>query len=602
MPPEGDIILARSFFKKQFHFQMAIVLISLTAILLVGSLVAHSTRDLINANDDLAVSMTEKNLLLLIEQNASGYFVSSSPRMYSDFVHELDAFTRLVSLTKDRNPNEYQKIHVDLIQMRALSTLLFHTKSPAVEKQGLASVIGLVTILNSEVVDSQSATASTIHDRAMHSLIKILFLSGLLILVLQIATAGIFLGVFQKIRNDLLVPLEQLTTLGLETGRFRESTAVIRSHFREIQTLEHSFRQMKASLYGILDQIPEVGIAICDNDLGEGQNGNRLLFLNKGMRKMYTSLKPSIERMVGGGSLPDNPVGLSIHRFTRNPDQIRETLLSIAPGQFSLNPVIKIGVDWISSFSFPLVDGAERIAFVTIFRNVSREQALGSGIAMATSNGDKLIKESRMMTAQVEDITSRIQSISKESKQISGLTHDSNRNMVCLFGKIQEQSQVTETLKQSTQSMELKSSEIGKITETISKIAEQINLLSLNAAIEAARAGNEGRGFAVVADEVRKLADQTSLSVTSISTIVAETINETRKTAHLIGALADSVRETEKYSNDTSESFKGVLAGINSLEKNVAEIKAVVETSSENLLEMTNTLEFTLKEYKKLSV
>ena len=166
--------------------------------------------------------------------------------------------------------------------------------------------------------------------------------------------------------------------------------------------------------------------------------------------------------------------------------------------------------------------------------------------------------------AAVEEVTTSIEQVAAKSGDAAKCSHAAHESAIkgedVMRGSAQKTENIAKAMSEVAQKVtafERHSHEIGGIIKIIKEIADQTNLLALNAAIEAARAGEQGRGFAVVADEVRKLAERTASSTGEIEALVSTMQVNTKEMVSHIGISEGLVHEGVSFSDSAAQSLTG---------------------------------------------
>ena len=238
---------------------------------------------------------------------------------------------------------------------------------------------------------------------------------------------------------------------------------------------------------------------------------------------------------------------------------------------------------------------------LTTFENVSEhaQQHGESASSMAAA-----VEE---MTVSIDQVAENAQEAHSISMQASELSTEGTHIIESAASEMQKISDAVQSSATVIEDLGRHSEQISSIVNTIKEIADQTNLLALNAAIEAARAGEQGRGFAVVADEVRKLAERTSLSTTEIASMVGKIQNGTRsavssmqsgvvqagKGVELATQAGNSINEIRSGSmrvtevvNSISEAIREQVTASSEIAKSV---EKVAQMSEENAVAMKDT-------------
>lgn len=333
----------------------------------------------------------------------------------------------------------------------------------------------------------------------------------------------------------------------------------------------------------------------------------------------------------------------SVLLITRNLNMMLDSLKDIASGEGDLTKRIEqtsqdeIGdlVYWFNLFMEKLHQSINEVVnSITPLANVSND--LGDMTTKTSQITDQQSRATDEVTRYVDEMFVSVQNVAQNASSAASAAKEADteakagREVVTqsvefindLAAEVERAAQVIGKLETDTEN-------VGTILDVIKGIAEQTNLLALNAAIEAARAGEQGRGFAVVADEVRTLASRTQDSTQEIQRVIEELQTAARSAAEVMShsqeqaknsvdqaaktdnslatitekvgsitrmntEIADATGEQEKVSNNIKTNVEGIRSNAEAAVKNVQEVGA----ASESLLEISNNLRKITSQFK----
>ena len=206
---------------------------------------------------------------------------------------------------------------------------------------------------------------------------------------------------------------------------------------------------------------------------------------------------------------------------------------------------------------------------------------------------NRVVEEIRTMADNISAISKLSDKMSTASANAGEAAAEGEAAIRRAVAQMDEVKRTVESSAAEVTKLGARSQEIGEIIGTISGIAEQTNLLALNAAIEAARAGEHGRGFAVVADEVRKLAEQSAQAASEVASIIQAIQNETQAAVSSMKYGTSAVQEGGSVVTEAGKQFARIVSNINEVDGFIQEaVRDAVAASDSSQEVLTQAEEF----------
>ncbi|TFE01818.1 methyl-accepting chemotaxis protein [Jeotgalibacillus sp. R-1-5s-1] len=239
--------------------------------------------------------------------------------------------------------------------------------------------------------------------------------------------------------------------------------------------------------------------------------------------------------------------------------------------------------EMLNQYSSEVQEGSHQIATTMEEMSSGAEEQAHAASGLAEKMNEFIAVINRVELSQME--------VKESSASMLGITSKGSEAMMESVGQMSEIDQKMRDSLSMVKGLDEKTNDIAQLTEVIQQIADQTNLLALNAAIEAARAGEHGKGFAVVADEVRKLAEGVAQSISDITSIISGIQSEAKNVVLSLEEGYQMVSDGTDKISYTGELFGELKTTIANVTDQVANMSDSITTVIESTKEMNSSIE-----------